>query len=335
QEPDEADEAALGRGAVFAMHSDWADAMRRAAAADGGAADSFFSIAALDEWKGRTRTELDANQLSDFFTGAQVLYGAGDDEGAALAFWNPFWDALLFVRTGDGKLPLPGGRFVEGAAPKVKRFAWLSGETFRGEGPDGEFPRTATAVPGADEPLAVSLWRVQKETVEKFDSLFPPARADKVRFRTGSENPDPETEWARIRARSALRLEMATMLASNRVDFAVASRCTGLLRGGAVWQLRDHFRAAGHGFFNRTLSELPPQMRSEFELYGYVPTPAATLYYFVETGVPRLFATVTVPAGRLDSASGAGEVSMEWYDLGKAGELLAAWNEERAKGGAR
>lgn len=327
-------DAALSRGSLLAMHADWADGFRRAAIAGGPALDAFFASSAMVEWKGKTREELDDIQLADFFTGAQVLVGAFDDEGAALAFWNPFWDTLLFVRSGDGRLSIPGGRFAESETPKANRFAWVSGESFRGEPPDSGFPQTSTTVPGADEPLAVSLWRVQKGTVARFNALYPPEAAERIRFRTGVDDPGSETEWTRIRARSALRLRMAPMLAANRVDFAVASRCAGLLRTGVLWQLRDHFRDAAHDFFCTTLAELPPTLRSEFEMYGYVPTPAATLFYYVETGMPRLFATVTVPAGRLKSAS-AGEVSMEWYDLDKAEELLAAWEEERTKGGAR
>lgn len=325
---------ALSNGALFAMHADWADAFRRAGIAGGAALEPFFLTSTMNEWKEKTREELDDTQLADFFTGAQTLIGAFDDKGAVLAFWNPFWDALLFVRSDDGKLSLPGGRFSEPETPKADRFAWVSGESFRGEPPDKGIPRTATTVPGADEPLAVSLWRAQTGTVARFDALYPPEATDRLRFRTGVDTPGSEAEWMRIRARSVLRLRMAPMLASNRVDFAVASRCAGLLRTGALWQLRDHFRDKTHDFFCSTLAELPPALRAEFELYGYVPTPSATLYFFVEKGVPRLFATVTVPAGRLKSAS-AGEVSMEWYDLDKAGELLAAWESERAKGGAR
>ena len=327
-------DATLSRGALFAMHADWADAFRRAGIAGGSALEPFFATSAMIEWKGKTREELDDTQLADFFTGAQTLIGAFDDEGSVLAFWNPFWDTLLFVRAADGKLSLPGGRFPESETPKANRFAWVSGESFRGEPPDSGLPRTATTVPGADEPLAVSLWRAQKGTVARFDALYPPETSERLRFRTGVDNPGSEAEWTRIRARSALRLRMAPMLAANRVDFAVASRCAGLLRTGSLLQLRDHFRDIAHDFFCSTLSELPPALRTEFELYGYVPTPSATLYFFVEKGVPRLFATVTVPAGRLKSASGR-EVVMEWYDLDKAGELLAAWESERAKGGAR
>ncbi|MBR1837548.1 MAG: hypothetical protein IJ783_09700 [Kiritimatiellae bacterium] len=329
-------DAALSSGALFAMHVEWAEGFRRAAIDDAESLEPFFSVAAHSDWRGETRAELDATQLADFFNAAQVLVGAFDDEGAALAFWNPFWDALLFMRTDNGKLSLPGGRFSESVPPRVRRFAWASGESFRGEPPDAGLPRTATVVPGEAEPLSVSLWRVQKETIEKFDSLYKPETDGKVRLRTGTESPGSEADWKRIRARSALRLRMAPMLAANRVDFAVASRCTGLLRDGALWQLRDHFRDKAHDFFCVQLSEVPAQLRSEFEMYGYVPTPEGTLYYFVETGVPRLFATVTVPAGRLDRASGP-EVTMEWYDLDKAGELLGAWENDRAakKGGAQ
>jgi len=339
-EPDlseEAVDAALSRGALFAMHAEWADGFRRTAVEDAEALEPFFTVSAYGDWKEKTREELDGTQLADFFNAAQVLVGAFGAQGAVLAFWNPFWDALLFVETRGGSLPLPGGSVPEPEVPRVERFAWASGESFRGESPDEGFPRTGTVVPTAEEPLSVALWRVQKETVAAFDFLYPADPASKtVRFRTGVASPGSETDWSRIRARSALRLRMAPMLASNRVDFAVASRCTGLLRSGALWRLRDHFRDPDHDFFCSQLSELPPELRSEFELYGYVPTPAGTLYYFVETGVPRLFATVTVPAGRLDRADGS-EVSMEWYDLDRAGELLAAWNEERTakKGGAR
>ena len=334
--PDAEVDAVLSRGALLAMHTDWADALRRTAVSDAAALEPFFAVDAFDAWKEKTCDELDATQLADFFNAAQVLVGAFDDKGAALAFWNPFWDALLFVRSGDGKLSVPGGRFSESQTPRVNDFAWTSGESFRGEPSDSRLPRTATVVPGGTEPLSVSLWRVQAETVAKFNALYPPETSETVRFRTGTGEPGSKEDWSRIRARSALRLRMAPMLASSRVDFAVASRCTGLLRNGALWQLRDHFRDKDHDFFCETLSGLPEQLRSEFELYGYVPTPEGTLYYFVETGVPRLFATVTVPAGRLDRAAGP-EVSMEWYDLDKAGELLDAWNEDRApeKGAAK
>lgn len=336
-EPEPSEEevnAALSRGALLAMHAEWADGFRRAAIDNADSLEPFFTESVYGEWKEKTREELDETQLADFFNAAQVLVGSFGEGGAVLAFWNPFWDALLFVETG-GKLSLPEGRFEESEIPLVERFAWTSGESFRGEPADAGLPRTGTVVPGPDEPLSVALWRVQRETVSRFDRLYPAKSALRtVLFRTGVESPGSEADWSRIRARSALRLRMAPMLASNRVDFAVASRCTGLLRTGALWRLRDHFRDPAHDFFCAQLAELPSQLRSEFELYGYVPTPDGTLYYFVEIGVPRLFATVTVPKDRLDRAGGP-EVSMEWYDLDRAGELLDAWNEDRAekKGG--
>ena len=337
-------DAALEKAALLAMYADWAGEMRRTAIDDAAALAPFFSETAFAEGGRRTCEELGGVQLADFFTGAQVLPGVLGRKGAVLAFWNPFWDALLFVLAKDGELPLPGSD-AEPVPPKVDSFAWTSGESFRREENEGELPRTDTVVPTETTPLAVSLWRVQKETIARFDALYPGDGLEMLLLRTGVDKSGSETDWKRIRARSALRLRMAPMLASNRTDYAVAAQCTGLLRGGELWRLRDHFRDPAHDLFCRSLAKLPPELRSEFELYGYVPTPEGTLFYFVERGIPRLFATVSVPAGRIPHDGEApvpardrakkGELSMEWYDLDKAAELLLAWEEEKSNGGAR
>lgn len=347
------------------MHAVQADRIRRAAVEDPASVPGtgMLSPSAGDAWRAMVAEapsgakalrppEFLPEQVSGFFAGATVLPGPFDARGAVFAYWNPFWDALLFVRTAGGSLPEPDGasapppsgssgnflldEFADsagsapgpslpsgsrGTPPKVLEFVWLSGETFRGE-PLAEGPaRVRTVVPCGEDPLSVSLWRVQSATVARFRERFEGARS--VAFGDGALRADPAAEWTAIQSRAGLRLKTAAMLLHDPTNAAVAARCCALLRSGSERELRRFFDDRAGRFFCRTLAKLPPAARNGFEPYGFVPGPEGTLFLFVNADMPRFYATVSFPKDRL-SGPFAGAVQMEWYDLGRADELLAA-----------
>lgn len=338
--PDEA-RADLDRATLLAIHADWAANLRRAAVNDGDAIASdktaFFSAVEAAEWRSFVSPELDSLQTGDFFLGAQVWMGPFDEKGAVLGFYNPWWDALLVIRTEGPEIRLTEGASPV-AAPAVARFAWASGETLRSD-PAAPHPASSTVIPG-DDPLSVSLWRAQTGALAAFNALCDRVQEDRPDRFPFASLPDPgnasamRTEWERIEVRSAIRLRQITLLAENRIHQAVADRCRTLLRSGSRARLRAHFTSPAHAFFIDSFTTLPAagdaDLRGNFEIYGYIPAEAGTLFVFVNAEAPRLYATVSFPAGREENAD-AGNVVFEWYDLDKASDFLSAWNEEHTR----
>ncbi len=311
-------------------HAVQADRIRRAAAADplSVPGTGLLSPAAADAWRAMVvRPSADGpapatpafttEQLQDFFAGAMVLPGPFDGRGAVFAYWNPWWDALLFVRTANGNLS-------SADVPAVQSFVWTSGETFRGESESG----MSTVAPSAT-PLSVALWRAQSATRACFRERIGEGAGRAVRLHRSVTDADPAAEWQRIQTRAGLRLRLASLLVGNPTNAAVAARCCALLRSGGKRELARHFDVREDRFFCRTLAALPAAVRAGFVPYGCIPAPEGTLYLFVNEEMPRLYATVSFPKGRLDGPF-AGAVQMEWYDLGEADALLAALGSDDA-----
>ncbi|MCL1856631.1 MAG: hypothetical protein FWF84_03180, partial [Kiritimatiellaeota bacterium] len=274
-------------------------------------------------------SEFIAYQLSDFFTGALMLAGPQDGNGGAFGLYNPWWDAILLFQT-KGALPESGDDKV--VAPKVERFALLSGETFRGE--KAATPGTATVMPGKD-PFSTAIWRVQAATVKRFEAVYGESLEDPVQLRLATTwgAVDNRVEFERIQVRSAIRMKLALMLNKNSQDTAIAARVTDVLCNGSALRLKKHFQSQPHASFVKRLTELPGAFRAGFTVYGYVPTEAGSLFVFVNRQMPRFYATVSMPAGRIGDRS-KGPVIFEWYDLASAAELITAWDNE-TKGGAQ
>ena len=330
------------RAFTMAAHAEWASRFRNATTnfalpGEGPhrrfSETPFFSTEGAARWRLEIESEprLDELQLADFFMAAQVLVGGFDESGAVIGFYNPWWDALLVVETSGGSFRPGPGR--QSKIPAVKRFRWVSGETFRGEAA-GPTPSVSTVVPVGGEPLSAALWRARNGTVAAFDALYPPERGTEARRFVPSAFPDPsssamESEWNRIEARSAVRLRTLTLLADAPVQQARAGKIRDLLRTASRRMLRAHFRSPVHEFFVSSFASLPAELRSGFELYGYVPAETGTLFVFVNAELPRIYATVSFPPGDGNSEPDPDEVVFEWYDFDKAPELEKAWNEEK------
>lgn len=327
------------RAESFSLHLAQLETIRKDCITTASAITCHCNAFGVARWNDGIAASFDDRQIGDFFAGAQTWIGAYDDEAAVGAWFNPWWDALLFFRTEKGSLPHSETETASVRNPEIAQIFFLSGETFRGEAGEekGAPPSVSTTLPGAGEPLAVAVWRAQAATLRRFNKAFPPDKDDmplkkRLDGLKALAKADPDRETLRLQARSAVRLRMLSLLGRNREAFLVAGECVRTLRTGSAVALRHRFTSAVHNAFCRSLAKLPTPLRAGFDLSGYVPTEEGALFVFVNKDMPRVFATVTFPEGRL-SGGRSGDTSMEWYDLGRAADLLAAWESE--KGGAK
>ena len=134
-------------------------------------------------------------ELSDFFNTSLILVGAQQPQRGITAFYSPWQDAILLVRT-EGS----------GDARRGAEFLFLTGETFRGE----TFRDSMEVVTPEKAPLSVNLWRVYSATVAKFNALFPEGGTpDLAGLRKAL---DQRAEYRNIRLRSVARTLLAKKL---------------------------------------------------------------------------------------------------------------------------
>lgn len=306
---------------------------------------SFFEESAANRWRDEVVSAysddvgggFSAEQISDFFVASEVFLGPYNENGAVVAYYNPWWDAILLTHT-TVRGGIPRSEDAGSAnAPKITEFEWLSGETFRGETPPQDLAKTRvrTVVPEED-PISVEIWRRQKATLACFNKIYgddPGADQDLRLISLGLDSFDArarKTELDRIQVRAGLRLKLLSLQMKNEEAVGVAKRVTDLLRSSSVVMLKRHFTSPIHEFFCETFARLNRRaFRQGFVPYGYVPTSEGALYIFVNAQLPRLYATVSMPKGLVDGETDKPAI-FEWYDLEQATEHLDAWEEDKA-----
>lgn len=310
-----------------------ADAIRAASAKDGSAFSGFLSdfdsieTNVRESWDG-VAEELDAIRLADFFAGANVLVGpvSRDPKTAAwsgiLGLYNPWWDAILLLRLDNDLL--------------VDYLVFLGGEAFRGEDPPpvagggGSAKRqtnTGTVVPVA-EPLSRALLRVQAKTAALFRERYP---EDGVAETALIPPRGVSRDRTAVRARADLRLRLLREFVVRGTSgdetgakmAGVAARIRDTLREADASRLKRCFSAPCSDIFCETFAGFPAFVREGFGLYSYVPAKEGTLFVFLNPSMPRVFATISFPAGR-EINPAAGDVILEWFDLVRADKLLEA-----------
>ena len=314
------------KATLFAMHAARMGNLRSLGMTNPENLAGQFEDAPKLEWEAKIAPEFIGHQIADFFAGTQVFTGPQDATGGVFGLYNPWWDAILMLQT---KGALPEKMDDKVVVPRVSNFLLLSGETFRGENPAK--PAFDTVVPGEKDPLSPAIWRAHAATLKRFNELF--GNTETVSFRPlrALGEPDAKKEMERVQVRSGLRLKFESMLLKNTENLAIAKRVGMVLREGPALFLNKHFASPDHQFFVDTFAKLPRELRSGFDCYGCLPAKDGSLFLFVNKDAPRLFATVSFPAGRIQDPA-KGHVIFEWYDLAQADELLKAWNEEK-KGG--
>lgn len=358
------------RGVTFgAMHAFQIEMWRAAGvkAATNLANEAFMSPRAADGWRELLEGDLSKDGVGvalppalaeDFLAGAQTLMGPNNCEGAVFAWWNPFWDALLFVKTGGGELPDPvagaaspasdaakgkGGVSaasllgVEGASPdtgaaakvsargrppRIERFVWIDGASFRG----GD-----AGLAGDGDSFSARLWRRQIATGRRFRELYPesdiPARNAEIAIRSEIENAPQGDVRQALRVTAFVRLNAIKACLKNLERKSKAFRGAEFLRKSSGDDLVQAFDSFETRPFCRRFAMLPDKARQGFALYGCFEgegdEPDAMLV-FVNEEMPRLYATGLFPKGILDKLDWPKYlIQFEWYDLKEAEKFLA------------
>lgn len=325
-----------GRVAEFAMYTQWMDAFRTCGMETPGKLPKLFlepgSTAEL-AWKAVVEPNFLPGTQADFFRGAIPLAGPFSARKMVAGLYNPHWDAIMLFQM-SGELPHDAEGVAGTKLPQVSRLLFMSGEAFRGERP-GKADLAAVLPGGAghgehpDEPLSPGLWRVQAGTMRRFNGLFPAEQDDAVQLKGQEwEDVDADRDMEMLLARVAVRLKCLEMMDGTPEALGVAHRMQQVLQFGSRMQMKRYFPNPRHDTFVTTYARLPREMKRGFVAYGYVPAGEGSLYLLVNREYPRLYATVSVPRGRVGNPD-AGDADFEWYDLDMAEELLDVWESGR------
>ena len=278
----------------------------------------------------KVASEFKPMQVTDFFSGAVVMTGPQTSKRGIWGLYNPFWDAILFL-----DLRVDAGAGVDDRPISVQAFTLMSGEALRGEPVEASEAavRKSTVLPEA-EPLAVEVWRALSLSRKAFEALLPmEGRCGFEKVLNLAARTDRARDILRMQIRSAIRLKEASLLLNDAGMRQEMMRFRRLLVAGTAKELDEAFNDRDSDVLRDTFKEMPYVFRQKFGIYGFLKVSRGTQFLFVNSAMPRLFATVTVMSG----GDGA-HVALEWYDLAQSDELLEAWSNARgstSSGGAR
>lgn len=322
----------------FVMYSQWMDAFRTCGMETPEKLPKLFlepGSTAVLEWKAVIEPNFLPETQADFVRGAIPLAGPYSAKKMVMGLYNPHWNAVMLFLV-SGELPHSEEEWDDMRMPKASNLRFMSGEAFCGEQP--EEPDFSTVLPGGagrgafpDEPLSPGIWRAQAKVVRRFNELYPARADDDPRLKAGALGEiDPGRDMEMLIARVAVRLRGLEGMHLTPEWRAVAARLELVLQLGLRSQMKRYFANPLDDTFVTTFANLPKSFKRGFRAYGCVANGEGTLYLLVNQEYPRLYATVSVPKGRLENPE-AGTVDFEWYDLDRAEELLKVW-EERPRG---
>ena len=327
-----------GRMTQFILYTQWMDAFRTCGMETPEKLPKLFldpGSTAAREWAAVVDPNFMPGTQADFMKGAIPLAGPFSDRKMVMGFYNPHWNAILLVQV-TGDWPKTEEEVDSALLPKVSNLLFMSGEAFCGEHP--EQPDFTTVIPGGagheghpNEPLSPGLWRAQTKVMRRFNALYPAEADDNPRFKDDEllRGYDKDRDMEMLIARVAVRLKCLQGMDEDPEALGIAHRMQQVLQFGSRMQMKRYFENPMHDTFVTTFARLPHELKSGFVAYGCVATAEGRLFVLVNKDYPRLYATVTVPAGRLETAE-AGDVDFEWFDLDQAEDLLKVWEEGEA-----
>ena len=245
-------------------------------------------------------------EISDFFNTSLILAGAQQPDRGITAFYSPWQDAILLVRTAGSGVDRRGAEF-----------AFLTGETFRGE----KFSDSLEVVTPQKDPLSVNLWRVYSGTIARFNALYPEnGTADLSLF---TANLDPAAEFEHIRLRSAARTLLAKKLMTDACREGLAECLIALraLRDGDGELLGKIFGAQDKAGLVEPFEKFPPEIRKNIEPVFSLVAKESALFGYINPGAPRFVFIVSVDP--------AGKFTLEWFDFDESAALLKAWEDAK------
>lgn len=245
-------------------------------------------------------------ELSDFFNTSLILAGSQSEESGITAFYSPWQDAILLVRT-TGK----------GVDRRGAEFLFLTGETFRGE----KFADSLEVVTPEKSPLSVNLWRVYSGTLARFNALFPASgAADLEGLKKGV---DQTAEFANIRLRSLARTLLAKKLVTEpyRVPLANCLIALRALQRGDEATLKKVFGEKDELGQIAGFAKVPKEIRTNIEPVYSLATEKGSLFGFINPGAPRFVFLAHV--------DGENKFTLEWFDFEESAGLYKAWEEAK------
>jgi hypothetical protein len=240
-------------------------------------------------------------ELSDFFNTSLIFSGAQSDRNGITAFYSPWQDAILLAKTeGDG------------INRRVVDFAFLTGETFRGE----KFQGSLEVVTPKETPLSIALWRAYAATLDHFNALFP---IDGVPDLKKWETVDPAVEFSNIRLRAAARTILAKklMIDGNQSNLANCLMALRVLQNGDESRLQKFFAMPDPVGLRAAMGKIPAAIRRNIEPVFSLVTVDASLFAYLNPGAPRFVFIVSVDKNN--------KFGLEWFDLNDAAALYRAW----------
>lgn len=258
-------------------------------------------------------------QMRDFFIGALIYHGGFSDKKAVIGFYNPWWDTLLLTEY----------IMTESDIPKIEKFYFLAGETFRNE-KISEIPDYSGVVSLDETPLAINVTRLQQKTLAVFNESYSSLDDNRIEEKYSLTGEKLKENLKAIQIRSALRLKQVSDLIKNKKHYNEAWLLAQMMRTGAKRDFKQIFTVDANQEIIRHFLELDPKLRSGFVPYGYITRTEQgkeRMYVFVNSEVPRLYATASLGGGWRKTI-------FEWYDFGLGDRLLKIWNS-RQKGVAK
>lgn len=247
--------------------------------------------------------------LSDFFSGCLIFTGPHNSVAAVSALYNPWWDAVLLLKSGRDNVRSPW---------KITSFELLSGEDFRKEKTSGIPDRDA--VIARKGPQALAWMKLVKKTRSRFNECFsadPMLSGGKFRDRF------PESSLKPVLLRAALRMKLHQNLMEHKGVLKEMGDYLFLLRNATPEQMKKVFGDAGNIQIFALFNLLGPSFRKTMTYYGNWISENARLYLYVSKRNPRIAAMVCVHVGK--------SVDFEWYDLDDSEKYIDAWNDQQKK----
>lgn len=245
-------------------------------------------------------------EISDFFNTSLILIGAQKPDQGITAFYSPWQDAILLVRTKGS-----------GTDRRGEEFLFLTGETFRGE----SFKDSMEIVAPQKAPLSVNLWKVYSATLARFNTLFPENGTPDLSAL--AKNLNPAAEFQNIRLRSAARTLLAKKLASDAYRKGLANCLIALrtLQRGEPAVLKKVFGEQDTVGLVGILEKFPSGLLKNIEPVYSLVTDETALFGYLNPGAPRFIFIVSVDK--------AGKFTLEWFDINESENLLKAWESAK------
>lgn len=261
-------------------------------------------------WNLRVNNAFTKATLVDFFVGSAPVIGSFNQNHAVGALYNPFWDTLLLLETN-----------LDGQKAAIAKFAFVTGETFRGEkkkAPDHPY-RHPTVI--SIRPLPVELASAFSKTVARFDKLFPPRGEPSL----GDFALIPfDDELPLITERFQLLTTLFYAVATKAPkEYKFLQEILAILQKGDRGMLFSSFNKVLYDRPVRSLLTLPRELRRQLVPYVILPNDKVTICAFIPLFNPTITVVITAPRDRKQT------VGIEVLNLNDSEDYLKLYKLEK------